>query len=793
MKTFELKSFMAIIIVFFFNMQIVEGSTIKLALESWTVYANTDRSSLTIEHEKLGVVAREIQLYIQRGEKRQKLTDWVAEIKGERVIIHTKEPSTYWYFYIRNPTIGVTTTASAGTITAIVPADEGRFPARMMDITGRSKPVAWMGTDEVVVSYGGQKTKNLSFLPEKNSDVLYLSLGQVSSRNMHCLFDRKSDTMIEFCDNTLMKRDETDPDRMEITIGFGTPEHGSGSRDIELLRVYPDYYTEILGLPVYKPFNDRNFSDPPVIWNSWTSYYQHVTEKDVVEIADWIADNLSPYGLKYLVIDDGPERGEKGEHYWISNWNKETFPHGSQWIAEYIKLKGLKPGLWVVPNAYAGAVKDHPEWYLHDKDGKPVLDYDTPALDCTNPEVLDFLTHLFTVLKGWGFEYYKFDGEFALTEYIPNVDRTRLYDNAISPLEAYYRRLKVIREAVGEHTFLEGCPAGTPLQGIGYFNSYFNGGDIYNSWLGMYVFFNSINANLFLNHIVCFIMPGEGICVGPKLNIEEAKSVYVPRVLRVASSREMNLTSMGTTISEARTVATFASLCGTPYSFADKLEELPVERIDLLKKTLPALPIVPMDLFSRGGYSTWGLFREFTPETYKHNFPRIMDLKINRPSGKYDVVATTNWKDESISRSISFESMLGLDPQKSYLIFDFWNQQFLGVYKNEIELDIEPHDTRVLHVRPLLQRPQVLATNRHISGAYSIESLKWNEKKQILSGLSKTIANVSYSLFIYFPNDFSPSRIKSSANLTFKRVDDNVLKVTMTGKEEIVNWTISFK
>ena len=46
---------------------------------------------------------------------------------------------------------------------------------------------------------------------------------------------------------------------------------------------------------------------------------------------------------------------------------------------------------------------------------------------------------------------------------------------------------------------------------IGFFNSYFNGEDDYNSWQGMYALFSSINANAFLNHIVVYVMPGEGI------------------------------------------------------------------------------------------------------------------------------------------------------------------------------------------------------------------------------------------------------------------------------------------
>ena len=84
------------------------------------------------------------------------------------------------------------------------------------------------------------------------------------------------------------------------------------------------------------------------MWNSWTNYYYLVTEKDIVNIVDWIANNFNNYGLEYIVIDDGPERNDRNEHFWISNWNKETFPNGPEWLTRYIHSKGLKAGLWVV-------------------------------------------------------------------------------------------------------------------------------------------------------------------------------------------------------------------------------------------------------------------------------------------------------------------------------------------------------------------------------------------------------------------------------------------------------------
>ena len=93
-----------------------------------------------------------------------------------------------------------------------------------------------------------------------------------------------------------------------------------------------------------------------------------------------------------------------------------------------------------MPNAYAGALEAHPDWYLRDKEGQVVLDYNTPALDSTHPEVLGFLKTLFTTLRDWGFEYYKFDGELALPLYIPSVDRSRLHDPSVDPIVAYRKR-----------------------------------------------------------------------------------------------------------------------------------------------------------------------------------------------------------------------------------------------------------------------------------------------------------------------------------------------------------------
>ena len=202
-----------------------------------------------------------------------------------------------------------------------------------------------------------------------------------------------------------------------------------------------------------------------------------------------------------MQLDDGYDRRPEG-HSWVDNWDQAKFSHGPEWLTSYIRGEGLKAGIWVVPNAYGPALKEHPDWYLYDKQGKVLLDYQTPALDSTNPEVFDHLKRLFTKLDDLGFDYYKFDGELALPAYAPEIDKSRMHSPSADFIANYRDRLALIRRTIGPERFVELCPTGTKLNAVGFTDSYFLGQDLYNNWQGMYSFFSSINAHVFLNHMV---------------------------------------------------------------------------------------------------------------------------------------------------------------------------------------------------------------------------------------------------------------------------------------------------
>jgi len=553
------------------------SSELSVSGHGWKLTADSRTEQLRIDYDKLGAVMTGIQLFLAGNKANVPLHNWaLGKDSSNRLTIQSENPRSFWRFDLEDGALIISTTVDHALLTASTPAPPNRQLARLMDPGG--VPVKWTGTDEVQDGYGGPVTQRASYLPRRNSGVMYFALGAVSATTLHSLFDRPADTAIDLPEQASLVRNREDSGLLDTKI----PLSGNA-----VLRIIPEYYAKTLGLPIYLPFDDSHFPRPPVVWSSWTSYYADVSEADIVRNTDWLAQNLKPYGFEYVQLDDGYDRDEKGQHYWIENWSHERFPHGPEWLAQYIKSKGLHAGIWLVPNAYAGAVKEHPDWYLRDIHGNFILDYSTPALDSSNLQVLAFLEKLFTTLDSWGFDYYKFDGEHALPLYVPKVDRLKLNDATADPLEIYRHRLSLIRSVLGPDRYIEGCPAGTPLNGIGYFQSYFNGDDLYNTWQGMYPLFSSINANAFLNHEVVYVMPGEGVEMRPQMSLDEVTASRHPSVIETAREREQPLTRFGTTVAEAHTLVTYLSLTGVVYPLASVMPELPEERVEPLKKTLP--------------------------------------------------------------------------------------------------------------------------------------------------------------------------------------------------------------
>ena len=84
---------------------------------------------------------------------------------------------------------------------------------------------------------------------------------------------------------------------------------------------------------------------PPMGWNSWNKFGCNVSETLIMGMADAMASSgMKDAGYEYVVIDDcwQVSRDENGEIV----ADKERFPHGIKYLADYIHSKGLKFGIY---------------------------------------------------------------------------------------------------------------------------------------------------------------------------------------------------------------------------------------------------------------------------------------------------------------------------------------------------------------------------------------------------------------------------------------------------------------
>lgn len=127
-----------------------------------------------------------------------------------------------------------------------------------------------------------------------------------------------------------------------------------------------------------------------------------------------ICDRLEGMDIQYLVMDSGWYL-EKGQYWWdyIGRWevNKERFPKGLKELTDYVRSKGMIPGIWFEPESVSWGCElyEKPE-YLLCRNGVPITVGGKRFLDLEKPFVREFLREkVIGLLKENGFGYIKID------------------------------------------------------------------------------------------------------------------------------------------------------------------------------------------------------------------------------------------------------------------------------------------------------------------------------------------------------------------------------------------------
>ncbi len=174
--------------------------------------------------------------------------------------------------------------------------------------------------------------------PDKGPVLVRHVSGVSRSRLNRAVYDRAADWVLSV---------DAGP---QVSVRFDNEKGGTRSFALEaagreiVLRFRPAFYRIHRGLELYEPWTYDIWRGSVAGWISWFAFYDKVTEADVLETADILAETLLAFGYDLLQIDDGYQRGEGRPDLWLEA--NEKFPRGLGFLTEYIRGKGMTPGIW---------------------------------------------------------------------------------------------------------------------------------------------------------------------------------------------------------------------------------------------------------------------------------------------------------------------------------------------------------------------------------------------------------------------------------------------------------------
>jgi len=154
---------------------------------------------------------------------------------------------------------------------------------------------------------------------------------------------------------------------------------------------------------------------PTFVYNTWKPFRRDVNEKLIMDLAD----SAAACGVEEFIIDDGWQIG-------FGDWeiDYEKFPNGLKPVFDYIKSKGMKPGLWLSMGAASTDSKvfnEHPEWFARYRDGNFVNLHSTGGdrnSACFTTGWKDYIKEkILSLVKEHGLEYVKLDFAIVASAY----------------------------------------------------------------------------------------------------------------------------------------------------------------------------------------------------------------------------------------------------------------------------------------------------------------------------------------------------------------------------------------
>ena len=502
-------------------------------------------------------------------------------------------------------------------------------------------------------------------------------------------------------------------------------------------------------------------------------------ESHVVELAETAAEKLKPFGFDFVQIDDKWQDGQRrnGPAKIFSTHKPEgPYPGGMKNAADRIRATGLVPGIWFMP--FAGDRDDpffqqHSDWFVKRRDGTPYwARWGGTSLDMTNPDTQAYVRSIVRrIAHDWGYDYFKMDGLWTGTAtkltYVNNgyveddIGEAVFHDSDKTNIEAYRDGFKLVREAAGPDVFFLGCCASQNMRSFG----------------GSFGLVDAMR-----------IGPDNGtnwqaLCRGPwhganryflhgRVWYNDPDPVYIRPNMPLA---------------HARLICSWVTLSGQLTVFSEWLPDLPEERIDLLRRSMPnhGLRPRPVDLF-------------------ENELAQIWLLTDTRRKVRRDVIGLFNWDEQKPAEVNRPLSQIGLPEAKRFVGYDYWADRFVPPFADRLRCTLPGGSCRVLAVRPETDCPQLISTSRHITqGIVDVMEETWDADNLTLCGRSQVVAGDPYEMRIIVPAGEESYRITGAKASS----DDSGAEVQVTAEQngpkiririesttsQTVDWSVQFR
>ena len=482
-------------------------------------------------------------------------------------------------------------------------------------------------------------------------------------------------------------------------------------------------------------------------------------------------------GIDYIQLESGWQESPGN-----LSINRDRFPGGMTSVVEQIHANGFKAGICIDPFSIepnSKLIQKHPEVCLRSinrektpsEDNEPQTDVlndlvevhlpgrgvPLAILDVSHPQTQ---AHVKKVIKQlvdeWGYDLIKADLSSYTSGMMSIAPNVTWHDSSLTSAELYRLAVRLLTEAV-EAVKSEVILAGYNViecVGIGNFSlnypllrqKYVDNSDSWHQQNG-----TKQRVSRYAGY----------------LNAHKTLWNHAYGDLVVDEPRPIN---------EAIVEMTAAALSGATVSCANSPTTFSIPRAELVAK-----------LFPLSGDAATPIDR------YDEPFPQIWHLPVKTQRESWNLIGIFNWKDHEDDIHLNLDAV-DLNPEKDYLVHDFWMRQYLGVIsKNVTLMNIAPRTAKLLCLREEQQVPQLLSTDMHYTqGSVEVLSAGWDSHSQSYLLICQPPRHTGGTFFIHVPDDYMPIGVSAFGSDYEYSWDKPIYQLTFGATESLIHASIQF-